>query len=344
MKKSLLALAALTTIAGVASAQSSVTISGVVDVNMRYVDNDVAGKVYSLSSGGMNTSRLAFRGIEDLGGGLRAGFWIEAGFAPDTGLGQATGNTFGFNRRATASLIGGFGEVRLGRDEHATYKIRGYEYFNTNGVATGYNMIQTFGTPVDRVRNDNMVAYILPAMGGVFGQVQVAAGENSTTATPKYYGGIVGYGSGPFRVAGSYGKWEATKNRTMVDDLDTWIVAGEWNFGFMKVMGIYEETSYGNRKQKVASLPISAKLGPGTIKAQYSESGGDVSVDAKMFGIGYVYDMSKRTALYTSYGSIDNSGTARFSVAATNGTGGANPIIRNDQKSSGYEFGVRHFF
>lgn len=342
MKKSLLALAALTTFAGVASAQSSVTISGVIDVNMRGVDNSNAGTVYSLSSGGMNTSRLAFRGIEDLGGGLRAGFWIEAGYAPDTGLGQGAGNTFGFNRRATASLIGGFGEVRLGRDEHATYKIRGYEYFNTNGVATGYNLISTFGTPVDRVRNDNMVAYILPAMGGLFGQVQVAAGENSATAANKYAGGILGYGSGPFRVAGSYGIWE--KAATMIDDLDTWQVAGEWNFGFMKVMGIYEETSYGNRKQKVAMLPVSIPMGPGTLKAQYTESGGDVAVDAKMFGIGYVYDMSKRTALYASYGSIDNEGTARFSVAATNGTGGANPITRNGEKSQGYEFGVRHFF
>ena len=67
-----------------ASAQSSVTLFGVLDLNARYVKNgDVSLK--SLSSGGINTSRLGFRGIEDLGGGLSAGFWLETGINPDTG-------------------------------------------------------------------------------------------------------------------------------------------------------------------------------------------------------------------------------------------------------------------
>ena len=81
MKKSLLALAALTAFAGVASAQSSVTLFGVVDVGIRYVDNDV-GAVTSLTKRRQRVSRLGFRGIEDLGGGLRPASGSKARYLP----------------------------------------------------------------------------------------------------------------------------------------------------------------------------------------------------------------------------------------------------------------------
>ena len=73
MKKSLLALAVLGAYAGLATAQSSVTLFGIVDLNARYVKNDGQSKRLSLSTDGISSSRLGFRGIEDLGGGLRAG-------------------------------------------------------------------------------------------------------------------------------------------------------------------------------------------------------------------------------------------------------------------------------
>jgi predicted porin len=84
MKKSLLALAALTAFAGVASAQSSVTLFGVVDLNARNVKNGSAGSLKTLSTDGLASTRFGVRGVEDLGGGLRAGFWLEAGFGADT--------------------------------------------------------------------------------------------------------------------------------------------------------------------------------------------------------------------------------------------------------------------
>ena len=111
MKKSLLALAALTAFTGVASAQSSVTLFGIVDVSMRNVKNGPTS-LKSLSTDGMGSSRLGFRGVEDIGGGLRASFWLEGSLAADTG--NANGQNW--QRRSTVSLTGGFGEVRLGRD------------------------------------------------------------------------------------------------------------------------------------------------------------------------------------------------------------------------------------
>src|SRR5690349_21044336 len=117
MKKSLLALAVLGAFAGVASAQSSVTLFGIVDVNLRYVKNGDDRAQKQLGTDGINSSRLGFRGVEDLGGGLKAGFWIEGAISPD--VGTSGGQTW--QRRSTVSLLGNFGEVRLGRDYTPTF-------------------------------------------------------------------------------------------------------------------------------------------------------------------------------------------------------------------------------
>src|SRR2546427_11704097 len=77
MKKSLIALAVLAA-SGAAMAQSSVTLFGIVDTNVAYVNKDAAGDSrYGLGTSGASTSRLGLRGTEDLGGGLKAGFWLE---------------------------------------------------------------------------------------------------------------------------------------------------------------------------------------------------------------------------------------------------------------------------
>ena len=91
MKKSLLALAVLGAFAGVASAQSSVTLFGIVDVNAKYVKNDGSSRRVSLSTDGINSSRLGFRGVEDLGGGLKASFVLESGFDSSDGKAAAFG-------------------------------------------------------------------------------------------------------------------------------------------------------------------------------------------------------------------------------------------------------------
>ena len=125
MKKSLIALAVLAA-SGAAMAQSSVTLFGIVDATYAYGSGS-AGNKSQLTNSGYNSSRLGFRGVEDLGGGMSASFWLEAGVNNDNGSGantstnnQASGSTGGggltFNRRSTVSLNGGFGEVRLGRD------------------------------------------------------------------------------------------------------------------------------------------------------------------------------------------------------------------------------------
>src|SRR5438105_13924062 len=146
MKKSLLALAVLGAFAGAASAQSSVTLFGVVDVNVKSVKNaDTTTR--QVGTDGLASSRLGFRGIEDLGGGLQAGFWIEGAMTPDDG----TAGGQQWRRRSTVSLLGGFGEVRLGRDYTPTFwNLTIFDPFGTNGVGSYLNLFASggVGTPV----------------------------------------------------------------------------------------------------------------------------------------------------------------------------------------------------
>jgi len=150
MKKSLLALAALGAFAGAASAQSSVTLFGVVDQSVNYIKNG-STKTTTLQSNQLNSNRLGFKGTEDMGGGLKAGFWLEAGMANENGLmGGGNGLTSTnaptyaatgangasiFNRRSTVSLFGAFGEIRLGRDYDPSFWNTVYDDVNVPTVS-----------------------------------------------------------------------------------------------------------------------------------------------------------------------------------------------------------------
>ena len=93
MKKSLIALAVMAA-AGAASAQSSVTLFGIVDATLQWSESDGGALVgpgdvrFRVTNSGYNSSRLGFRGTEDLGGGMAASFWLEAGVQNDDGRGD----------------------------------------------------------------------------------------------------------------------------------------------------------------------------------------------------------------------------------------------------------------
>jgi predicted porin len=128
MKKSLVALAVLA-VSGVASAQSTVTVYGLVDAWVGTVkDNNLSRSgvnvphPFSGSGGGLQTSRFGLKGSEDLGGGLKANFLLEAGFDPSTGVANNYTNPYTgatstaiFGRQAWVGVSGGFGELKLGK-------------------------------------------------------------------------------------------------------------------------------------------------------------------------------------------------------------------------------------
>jgi len=333
MKKSLVALAALA-VAGVASAQSSVTLFGVVDASISgystksnlYIPYDplnpfaftaapfgapgsLKQSQTALANSGYNSSRIGFRGTEDLGGGLAASFWLEAPISNDDGK-QGIAN---FARRSTVSLSGGFGEVRLGRDYTPTFwNDTVFDPFGTNGVGT--NLISSIssnlsiahgGSPNgasasdNYVRASNSIGYFLPPnLGGFYGQVQYALHENvkhdevvgSPSKRGRYVGGRLGYANGPLDVAASYGIDNKDGSAGFDKDrLKTFNLGASYDFGVVKLFGEYSQvkdaystdvtttllgvpyayTQGFSAKYKGALIGATVPVGPGLIRVAY---------------------------------------------------------------------------
>jgi predicted porin len=367
MKKSLIALAVLAA-AGAASAQSSVTLFGVVDATVRVARGEGNGRVTSLTNSGYNSSRLGFRGADDLGGGMSAGFWLEGAIGNDDGTAGgsiAAGNQartvvantgLNFNRRSTVSLAGGWGELRLGRDYVPSFwNLTTFDPFGTNGVGASNNLTQALALPLastaggiagTAARASNSIGYFLPGnLGGFYGQFMYALGENPSNAAGgtkndgRHIGARVGFASGPFNVALGLGRTKLVA----FDDYETINLGGEWNFGVAKLMAQLNRESTGIPDQENRSwlLGVVAPVGAGEVKAslvraKIDQAGADPR--GTQLAIGYVHNLSKRTAVYTTYARTKNKngGQAFFqsgrAATTVNGT------------SQGLDLGIRHSF
>jgi predicted porin len=344
MKKvSTLALLAMASAAACAqSASSSVTLFGIIDANARVVNNG-NGSLKSLSAGGVNTSRLGFRGVEDLGGGLKAGFWLETGINPDTGT-TSDSSRF-WNRRSTVSLISdAAGELRLGRDFTPTYSgYSNYDTFGSNGVGAVDKFFPSSfaGTSIDTgTRADNLVSYFTPKnLGGFYGQLSVAAGEGASGK--RYVGGRAGYAAGPLDVSFALGETKVNPVIAGEDNVRVYDFGASYDFGPAKVLALFGETKYGNFKNDVFEIGTIVPVGVGQIRASYVRSNakgvGIDANDANQIAIGYIHNLSKRTALYTTFARVSNKGNATYAVATP-------PAITVGNDSKGAEFGIRHAF
>ncbi len=340
MKKALIALAVLGLTGGAAVAQSSVTLFGVIDADLKYVKTGGL-TVKKLDSSGLNTSRFGVRGTEDLGGGLKAGFWLESQVDTDTGV--AGGGSAFWGRRATVSLAGDFGEVRLGRNKTVSrLHIEDFDpsaFTGLGSVSVLYSNLGS-GNGTSFGRADNLASYSLPGnLGGFYGGVDVSAGEG--VGTNKGQSVRLGYKQGPLHVSGAYAN---TSNAADNDKFKLASVGAAYDFGVVRPSLSYTESKYLARKQKVLTASLTAPLGQGQLWGSYSEaktSGetGFATVGTpKLFALGYIYNLSKRTALYTTFAQLKNDGTTRFAL------GGAPAATANGQKSTGYDVGVRHSF
>ena len=347
MKKSLIALAVLAA-SGAAMAQSSVTLFGVADIGVGYVKNSGGDSNYGLTNGGLATSRLGFRGVEDLGGGLKAGFWLEGGLTLDDG----TSSGFNFKRRSTISLMGNFGEVRLGRDLTAGYKtVLNYDLFGQVGMGsflgTSNNLYGTTGD-ADGQRASNLIAYFTPNIAGFSGGLQYGFGENAgSNKINRYLGAYAAFDNGPISVtlAGDRNNFADTT----VGSIDRTQVAlgASYDFGMAKISGLIQRAEFeplgGGFKDKVDNwaLGVAAPVGPGTIKLQYaSYDDKNSSNEAQQLSLGYQYDLSKRTAVYTTVSHLKNK---NGSAVALGGSGLALPANAG-KNQTGFQVGVRHAF
>jgi predicted porin len=336
-------LTGLACISATAAAQSSVTLYGVVDLGVRHVRNGDLDAT-SVSSNGNNTSRLGLRGAEDLGGGLQAGFQLETGLSPDTGT-QSDATRF-WNRRSTVSLLGGFGELRVGRDYSVTYLgYEDYDVWSDIGISSVGKFDSSLGTTRDTaVRADNQIVYFTPGnLGGFYGRAGVAAGEG--VAGKKYSAGRLGYASGPLDVSVTYGR--STVAPVAGDDkFNTFDVGAAYDFGVAKVSAFYTQSKFVNLQVANSYVGLQVPVGRGLVRASYLISnlsgvdtkGVDTSGnDAHQFALGYLHNLTKRTALYTNVSRVTNKGASAVAVDK-------NPPLIAGRNSTGFEIGVRHSF
>lgn len=357
MKSALIAGCSVLAAAGPAIAQSSVTVSGIVDAAVRQVSNEGVGSSKSVVSGSNSTSRLIFSGKEDLGGGLTAGFHLEHGLLVDTGAAAASDKFW--DRRSTISLASSsWGEARLGRDFVPSYVVWSrYDPFSYVGVARSANLVSStptgpiraaFGSNANTtVRSDNAAQLLLPGgLGGFEGGLLAAPGEggDASAGKAKVLGIRLGYSGSGFGVSAATTGSE--NSLTTAGKFTDSVVGGQLDVANVKVSAAWRQFKYDDARQTLLLLGATATFGPHEVKASWvkADLSGAVgatpigSNDAAQLGLGYVYNLSKRSALYVTAAQISNDGAARFVIPegpAGMGEGGT---------SRGYEAGIRHRF
>jgi predicted porin len=368
MKTNHLALAACTALAAAgAFAQSSVTLYGSVDTNYQVLRGEGNGSIRRVNNSGNASSKLGLRGIEDLGGGLSASFHLEGGFNSDVGTGltvntnnQPSGAVaaggFVFNRRSTVSLAGTWGEMRIGRDYVPTYWNLGlFDPFLSLGSGGAINLQAGggLGTAAQSViptvlRASNSIGYFLPdGLGGIYGQAMYALGENASNAAGdtahdgRYAGARLGYARDRLDAAVAFSETKYSRTTSVGGNYSAANAAVSYRFNFGKLMAQWFRDKIDattTRAQRGWMLAGSFPVGPGEIKASIVRSDvADSANDGRLLAIGYVHHLSKRTALYTTYGRVDNRGAG---ILFHNGRPAATP----GGTTSGLEFGVRHHF
>lgn len=361
MKKTLIALAVLAA-SGAAMAQATVTLYGIVDVNVQSakratVDSTgtgVAGVTQTkLESGGQNGSRWGLKGSEDLGGGLKAVFDLQNGFAVDTGASGQGGLLFG--RHAFVGLSNSVGTLTFGRHDtpwddmfggilasgtnvfaatngpgldaagavalragvvNADY-VKALKSFASNvGAWTGYNS-----------RANNSIKFTSANFSGFTVSALYALGEDATAAFgATHTTSLAGqYANGPITAVLAYQDEVLTTNPSSIS-LKNILAGGAYNFGKFKLSAAFNEAKVTDApKQKEYAFGVSVPMNALTLRAQVAQSNGDFLGKSTGYDLEALYDLSKRTTLYTSYVNTKHE-------------------LANDEHSSMFAMGLRHKF
>ena len=332
MKKTLVALAALATV-GAAFAQSSVTLYGRIDASIGSQKTTTGGVTTTnvgtqILSGGHTGSRWGLKGSEDLGGGLKANFQLEQGFAVDTGAANVAANQF--NRQSYVGLSGNFGAVTVGRQYdmtdtmYANYDPMGYSGYSAMGYAFNVGCGAAGGGGDCIGRQNNAVIYTTPAMGGFSGSVMWAPGEDGTPAVSagNNYGLMASYGNGPF----SFGAgWQSNKGAG-APATTNWVLGGSYDFTAAKLYAQFEGTNNKatTGKDNGYQLGVLVPVGAANLVASYAHEnqkiGGAKVSDSKAWSLKGEYPLSKRTYVYAAYrrGTTDPTAVAAPTVRSTN--------------------------
>ena len=333
MKKTWLAVALLGVAASAAQAQAGLTVYGIADVGLLREFGHLAPAVTKLDSGLQSGSRLGFKGMEDLGGGMKALFVLETGLQMDAG-GFAQGG-LAFGRQSYVGLDSSYGTLTLGRQNQSQFiALDAIDPFGTGLAGTSTNL---FYFPRG-IRNNNMAMYASPTVGGFSGELQYGFGEVPGNASLKRtLGGALGYAAGPLQAKLSYEKENATG--LLVDNsFRATMLSGGYDFSVVQLALAYQ-TVRGNSAldENNALVGVTVPFGASAVMASYirHKDRTATNLNANQFALGYTYALSKRTNLYSSVARIAESNGAAFTVG--NATGGGS-------NNKAFNFGIRHKF
>lgn len=350
MKLKLLGLAVLGTLSTTAMAQSSVTMYGSIDGGVRNLTNvDPAGdsQLTMASNGTFRSNRLGFKGSEELGGGLKANFVLEAGFVTATGALNNTNNQL-FQREARVGLSGDFGSIDVGRQYTIAYKtILSFDPFNYRYPSITYALSSTAGT-----RDSNALVYS-KRVGDVTVRAGYALGEvaGSTANASKAAVGAV-YARGPVRLGAVYTRAKPNVGAATTPDYQDY---RHYALGGAYIVGaLTASVGYVNEEQATPGLDntaewewagLSWRISPRisltgawyrndvyNTRANAKADAGDGRKD--QFIVGMTYDFSKRTNFYAEvdYNKLDGA----FARGGTK--------LLNQTQQTGIAAGIMHMF
>ncbi len=328
------AAAALALGASGAFAQSSVTISGLVDMSVgrfEYSGPTTTTNGASAQPGKMSTSYWGLNTKEDLGSGYATGVSLESFFRPNNGdTGRFTGDTQ-FARNANVYVSGGFGKVSLGRS--GTPLFVSTLMFNPFGDSFGFspaiigyfqdNWGAAAATGTRRmVEGDtgwnSSVAWNSPIWAGFSVHAQATVNGKASNQAGNNFGAAIRYSNGPFAAALT---GQSVKAEPLTDGKQTvWQIAASYDFQVVKIFGQYGQTktdadttlsvgtALAGTKGKLAQAGLSAPVGAGKVLAAYGYTKLDKDESAtlsdsnrKIATLGYDYFLSKRTDVYGVY-------------------------------------------
>ena len=330
MKKSLLALAVLGAFAGAASAQSSVTMYGIFDVNYQINDPKASGAASTsgINSGHQFGSRFGVRGAEDLGGGLAAIFTLENGFSGDTGqLGQG-GRLFG--RQVWAGVrSNSFGSIVAGRVAIFGSGTGSFDMFGTTdpfGTGFGISSLASTFSSANAVRVDNAVLWQSPNWSGFRAGAGYSFNINGSEAagsganTRMVFTGL-NYAKGPIFASVTY---DQVKVPGAPDTQTHLQVGGVFDLKFMKLHAGYAKednqrvastvgtTNGADASAYMVGLTVPFGKSVQLLGSYQSRNGKAVTTgattyeaDRTVWGVGALYALSNRSTLYANYGSSD---------------------------------------
>ncbi|GGH64078.1 porin [Comamonas phosphati] len=284
-----------------ASAQSRVSISGLLDAGV-FRSFDKTSEL-----GTIQRSHLALAGMEDLGGGLKATFRLSTRFDLDTGQSEGFGKKPFWHDESTVGLRGSFGQVRVGRALSAMWaqdwQFDPWANFNRISSPAWYQW--HYLTPTDRASNNGFAEYGRMANGIFYDSPTVAgftlhlSGSPERTEAPGHQGR--GYSAALNYDQGALAGMLAFE-RNGSGDKDTF-VAGKYRFGAAAVMAAwdYSRVAQGALSARAVTLGATYQVGATTLKAGYGRQRMQEQTN-HFYSLGADHALSKRTTLYASLG------------------------------------------